>query len=269
MWCGTQDCKGCDCADPAKDTVKVNMKNLPRSPEKMPDLAAPAVVQKIAGPMAVIVPGKENVCPTEPDGEPYTKKKGEHQARYQALQQEQVKIALKQAEEDWKQQELERQNEKQVKQEREHVAAKATKSVELEESGELYRKQATALKVIDRIAQDLQHRNIVEGRARQKVDEFLKQRGFANVNGKRRKMLKASYPLHVAVTEKDPEMVRLLLWAGADPTKKDTLGKTPLYLAEHPPSKGATKRSELLSAFTEKQVDIMKSPEKFPSLCMN
>jgi hypothetical protein len=69
----------------------------------------------------------------------------------------------------------------------------------------------------------------------QKVDQFLKLNGFSSlqsggVKSKRRKMLQVSYPLHVAVAQKNEEMVQLLLGAGADPSVKNSWQRTPLQL---------------------------------------
>merc|ERR1712070_44358 len=61
----------------------------------------------------------------------------------------------------------------------------------------------------------------------EKVAGFLKSKGFSSVAAGRRKMLKTSYPLHVAVADKDAEMVELLLEAGADPAQKNSSSATP------------------------------------------
>jgi len=65
----------------------------------------------------------------------------------------------------------------------------------------------------------------------EKVQEFLKVNGFRSVKGKRRRLLTASYPLHVAVQQKDAELVRLLLASAADPLQTNSFGRTPLQLA--------------------------------------
>jgi len=64
-----------------------------------------------------------------------------------------------------------------------------------------------------------------------KVDTFLKEHGFKEVNGKKRVMWRSSYPLHIAAREGNAEMVRLLLEGGADASFANNLGQTPEALA--------------------------------------
>lgn len=66
----------------------------------------------------------------------------------------------------------------------------------------------------------------------EKVRDFLTYHGYDDVNSVRRRLLKSSYPLHCAVQHNDALMVGLLLAWGADPTKADSAGKTPLDQAE-------------------------------------
>merc|ERR1712232_636698 len=66
----------------------------------------------------------------------------------------------------------------------------------------------------------------------EKVDRFLKFKGYAGVNAKRRAGLKSKYPLHSAVKENNPELVALLLNSGADRSLKNSNGCTPLQLAQ-------------------------------------
>jgi len=66
------------------------------------------------------------------------------------------------------------------------------------------------------------------------VEEFLRVYRFLSVNDRR--MIGGKwgiffYPLHKAVAKNDTEMVRLLLLAGAEKTKRDADKKTPLDLA--------------------------------------
>lgn len=55
---------------------------------------------------------------------------------------------------------------------------------------------------------------------------FLAQNGFAGPTTSRRRRFKTDYPLHVAVQERDPQMVQLLLFARADPMQKNGEGQT-------------------------------------------
>jgi len=73
-----------------------------------------------------------------------------------------------------------------------------------------------------------------------RVKLFLALRGFANVKAKRRRFLKSSYPLHVAVADNDADMVRLLVRLGADPLQKNSSGLTPEQLARKNCKRGAS-----------------------------
>jgi len=68
--------------------------------------------------------------------------------------------------------------------------------------------------------------------AKEAVQPFLTKHGFQGVKAKRQRFWRASYPLHVAVREKEPETIKLLLKAQANPEQVDSSGKTPLLLAE-------------------------------------
>lgn len=63
------------------------------------------------------------------------------------------------------------------------------------------------------------------------VADFLAQRGFEGPCAPRRRRLKTRYPLHAAVEERDPNMVRLLLGARADPAQRNSSGFTAEDLA--------------------------------------
>lgn len=82
------------------------------------------------------------------------------------------------------------------------------------------------------------HRKAERSEAKALVRPFLDRAGFRSVNSKRN-WLWASYPLHVAVRENDPELVRLLIKAGADPKLADALGRTPHQLAESKDKEGS------------------------------
>lgn len=64
------------------------------------------------------------------------------------------------------------------------------------------------------------------------LSSFLAANGFNGVNTKRRRMLTSCYPLHVAVQQNDAINVELLIAAGADTSCRNSLGLTPLQLAQ-------------------------------------
>jgi len=69
--------------------------------------------------------------------------------------------------------------------------------------------------------------------AKEWVGTFLQRHGYAGVNAKRTRMFKSKYPLHTAVKlGGNSDVVRLLLWAMADPMQQNSAGLTPLQLAE-------------------------------------
>jgi len=80
-----------------------------------------------------------------------------------------------------------------------------------------------------------------------KVYDFCEANGFASVNGRRRRLLRGSAcPLHVAVSQNNAEIVRLLLDYNGDPKAKDSRGRTPLQVAQRFSKRGS--HSAILSA---------------------
>jgi len=84
-----------------------------------------------------------------------------------------------------------------------------------------------------------------------RVQSFLASRGFASVTSGRRRLLKTSYPLHAAVAANDSDLVRLLLRAGADPSRKSSSGVTPRQLAQKSCRRGS--HAEVLLALDAAQ----------------
>lgn len=83
------------------------------------------------------------------------------------------------------------------------------------------------------------------------VQAFLRKHGFAGIRAGRRRMMRTSYPLHTAVTEKDARMVALLLRAGADASQKNSSGATPAQLAQKSNKHGS--HEEMLWALQAQQ----------------
>mmetsp|Transcript_71681 Transcript_71681/g.180892 ORF Transcript_71681/g.180892 Transcript_71681/m.180892 type:complete len:381 (-) Transcript_71681:185-1327(-) len=78
-----------------------------------------------------------------------------------------------------------------------------------------------------------------EDQQREVLRAFLAQNGFSKVNGKRRKRMRAAYPLHVAVEQADERIVRFLLEERADPSLRNSAGLTPLEVAQKCNSTGS------------------------------
>eukprot|EP00444_Apocalathium_aciculiferum_P006587 CAMPEP_0183388014 /NCGR_PEP_ID=MMETSP0370-20130417/3757_1 /TAXON_ID=268820 /ORGANISM="Peridinium aciculiferum, Strain PAER-2" /LENGTH=248 /DNA_ID=CAMNT_0025566831 /DNA_START=67 /DNA_END=814 /DNA_ORIENTATION=- len=73
---------------------------------------------------------------------------------------------------------------------------------------------------------------LVRKMAQEKVDVFLKAKGFKNMSMPRTSCFSATYPLHGAVQENNAGLVYALLLSGADKNVKNSAGKTPLEAAE-------------------------------------
>lgn len=72
-----------------------------------------------------------------------------------------------------------------------------------------------------------------------KVGEFLRQKGFSDVNSRRKSMFRWKLPLHAAVKAKDVEMISSLITCKADPLRKNSRGETPMQVAEKLNRKGS------------------------------
>lgn len=80
----------------------------------------------------------------------------------------------------------------------------------------------------------------------EELTKFLTLEGFKSATSSRRRMLQTTYPLHVAVNRNDAGLVRSLLAARADATKRSG-GQTAQQLAEKKDRQGS--HAEVLSAF--------------------
>jgi len=64
------------------------------------------------------------------------------------------------------------------------------------------------------------------------VASFLRDNGFKDATTSKRKLLKTTYPLHCAAELGDPQIVGMLIEAGANPRQTNSSGKTPAQVAE-------------------------------------
>ena len=55
---------------------------------------------------------------------------------------------------------------------------------------------------------------------------FLEKHGCSHVNAKKRRFLRSTYPLHLAVQEGNPRLVTAILARGAKKEQKNSLGMT-------------------------------------------
>merc|ERR1712146_83316 len=89
-----------------------------------------------------------------------------------------------------------------------------------------------------RLQEEARQRKINEMDDAKKVRQYLQTNGFKDPNDLVRKRLSKVTPLHVAVTQNNAEMVKLLIAAGADPKKMNGSKETPLRLAQKLDKKG-------------------------------
>lgn len=78
-----------------------------------------------------------------------------------------------------------------------------------------------------------------EAMRREVVAAFLCEHGFKAVDGKIRRMMKTTYPLHIAAEKGDARIVEFLLCEGADPAQKNSRGQTPKQVAKQRDKKGS------------------------------
>mmetsp|Transcript_85674 Transcript_85674/g.167638 ORF Transcript_85674/g.167638 Transcript_85674/m.167638 type:complete len:220 (-) Transcript_85674:100-759(-) len=64
------------------------------------------------------------------------------------------------------------------------------------------------------------------------IKDFLVSNGFVTVQSSRERLGVLSYPIHEAARQGNAEMVRMLIEAGANPMREDSMGRTAEQLAE-------------------------------------
>jgi len=197
-------------------------------------------------PAALNAKGKENVSHSKEhvlNGKANAKSKEEQEhERRQALEEaakrgeeQRQEMSRKVKEEQDRQQAEQRQLEEQLRQ------------LQVEQKEKERQEQLLILQISQaeqqRQEQELQaERDRVEEETRQKEDQawsqkkqvqaWLQTNGFKDVNDLVRKRLTKFTPLHFAVQQNNPEMVKLLLDAGADPLGINGKKETPMKLAE-------------------------------------
>lgn len=96
--------------------------------------------------------------------------------------------------------------------------------------------------------------------AKIQIEPFLRRHGFTSVKSKKTWLWRVYYPLHVAVEKNDLEALKTLIKAGADLTKKNNRGQTPLQLATRLNKRGD--RAEMLQALATASAKASKVREK-------
>jgi len=209
---GQSECKGCSTSDATTDTVKVNV-----GVTLLADAAGAAKTSPKHQAAEEQLPCQEDVVK-----EKQLKQECEEEERRRQEAEEEQRL------------ERERAAEAQVREEKrlrekselaEHEAAERAAGAEATRRAEDERK---------RVAEELARKE-----AQEKVDLFLKAKGFKTMSMPRTSCFTASYPLHVAVQENNAGLVSALLLSGADKKVKNSTGKTPLEAAEKLNKKGS------------------------------
>jgi len=211
---GQSECKGCSTSDATTDTVKVNV-----GVTLLADAAGAATEEQL-------------LCQED---------RRLHEAEQECEREDR---RLHEAEE---QQRLERERAgEQLRLEHQRAAeAQVREEQRLREEAEFAEREAA-----ERVAGEEATRREEDGRkraaeeqlrkqAQEKVDVFLKAKGFKTMSMPRTSCFTASYPLHVAVQENNAGLVSALLLSGADKKVKNSTGKTPLEAAEKLNKKGS------------------------------
>jgi len=209
---GQSECKGLSTSDATTDTVKVNV--------------GVTLLADAAG-----------AAKTSP----------KHKAAEEQLPCQEEVVKEKQPKQECEEEEHRRQEaEEEQSLERERAAeAQVREEKRLREKSELAEREAAervAGAEATRRAEDERKRAAEEQarkEAQEKVDLFLKAKGFKTMSMPRTSCFTASYPLHVAVQENNAGLVSALLLSGADKKVKNSTGKTPLEAAEKLNKKGS------------------------------
>jgi len=217
---GQGACKACGTADPVTDTVKVNTTLLHESAGKplQPPAEEPPPAEQL-----------------ETEAEALRAQEHERQ-RFEAERraQEEEELCRRQAQEQRRREEQARIREQQCLREEAELAERAAE--------EKAAAEAVARQVAEetRRLNELQAHEKAHTEAQEKVDVFLKARGFkGGISMPRKKCSGSSFPLHTAVQENSLDIVQALLLLGADKAAKNSGKKTPLEVATKLNKKGS------------------------------
>ncbi|CAE8622336.1 unnamed protein product [Polarella glacialis] len=198
-------CSACKPTDPATSTVKVDLK----------DLASGSEAERLQ---------QEQV-------------QSQLQAAAQQNQEKEVSETLRQAERQAAAQQAAKEAEEAIQAQRQ-----AEEEERLRKQGEAEQEAQRVRQAEAAAAEDEQERRRLEQECLERetaVATFLKLHGFTGVNSCKKSLLSSTYPLHKAAEAGDDKMVSLLCRAGANPTQKNSWGKTPTQVARKADKNGS------------------------------
>lgn len=199
------------------------------------------------------------------NGKAHTMSKEEQECE-RLFQEKEAEVSRRVAEEQRRVEEQRREMERRVKEEQERLAREAERRrllleqqarereekerqlQEMRRQGELKRQQQEKERQEKlRLQEEARQKKIKEMDDQKKVRTWLQSNGFKHVNNLVRKKFLKVTPLHAAVGQNNPEMVKLLLAAGADPRQFNSKNETALKLAQKLDKNGS--HTEIVQAF--------------------
>jgi hypothetical protein len=93
----------------------------------------------------------------------------------------------------------------------------------------------------------------IKAKERATVETWLNKNCFAGIDAPKKSMFKTNYPLHVAVSKGEAEIVGCLCRCGADKTVKNSSKQVPLELAQKNSKKGSPQALACVAALSDVQ----------------
>jgi len=208
-------CKGCTSADPTSDTVKPDFSKIQAEKDATER-------RKAEGEAAQSRKMEEAESQRKAEAQ-RLRAEAEATTLAERVAERERQVAAEQRRREEEEMENQRQQE-QMEQERQLAAQEAERK----------KREAEEQQQRQQEAEDKENRG--------RLDAWLQQEKFVDVNHKRKSLIKSKYPLHAAVKKQDADMVQLLLRYNADPTLKDSNSQTPKQLAEKSNKDGSLQR---------------------------
>mmetsp|Transcript_29410 Transcript_29410/g.84536 ORF Transcript_29410/g.84536 Transcript_29410/m.84536 type:complete len:234 (-) Transcript_29410:42-743(-) len=230
---GQTDCKLCGGGDTLTDTIKVGHSRLPE--------AANATTS--AGDLDREPRGGERTIAELHQQREEERLRREHEAREEENRRQREELEERRQREEQDRAAAEEAARQREQEDKDAAFAAAVARAEAEEAAEAEERA--------RHEQEMQSKLTAEAdaarrAAEEKVAAFLATHRFKGISIPRKSCFKSAYPLHVAVEENNLEAVKALLLCGADPSAKNSSGKTPKEWAQKLNKKGS--RSTIVSA---------------------